>query len=99
MSRVQTDVVLPPLKKLAPPDCKTKERLFVVFSPSQLPPDVLEDVFWSVHPALSVNLNCLLISKIIYIRHQMVRMMVHYPEGQRFNRSQLVSAVTAHLSG
>lgn len=46
MSRIQTDVSLPSLKKLAPPDSKTKERLFVVFSPSPLPPDVLEDVFW-----------------------------------------------------
>lgn len=46
VSRVQTDVNLPPLKKLAPPDSKAKERLFVVFSPSPLPPDVLEDVFW-----------------------------------------------------
>uniref|UniRef100_A0A8C7Y0S7 RNA binding motif protein 45 n=1 Tax=Oryzias sinensis TaxID=183150 RepID=A0A8C7Y0S7_9TELE len=45
MSRIQTDVSLPSLKKLAPPDSKTKERLFVVFSPSPLPPDVLEDVF------------------------------------------------------
>ncbi|XP_076017937.1 RNA-binding protein 45 isoform X2 [Genypterus blacodes] len=44
--RIQTDVTLPPLKKLAPPDSKTKERLFVVFSPSPLPMDVLEDVFW-----------------------------------------------------
>lgn len=44
--RIQTDVALPPLKKLAPPDSKTKERLFVVFSPSPLPMDVLEDVFW-----------------------------------------------------
>lgn len=46
MSRIQTDINLPPLKKLAPPDSKAKERLFVVFSPSPLPPDVLEDVFW-----------------------------------------------------
>lgn len=46
MLRIQTDVNLPPLKKLAPPDSKAKERLFVVFSPSPLPPDVLEDVFW-----------------------------------------------------
>ncbi|CAG6016416.1 unnamed protein product [Menidia menidia] len=45
VSRVQTDVTLPPPKKLAPPDSKSKERLFVVFSPSPLPPDVLEDVF------------------------------------------------------
>lgn len=46
MPRIQTDVSLPSLKKLAPPDSKSKERLFVVFSPSPLPPDVLEDVFW-----------------------------------------------------
>lgn len=46
MSRVQTDVTLPPQKKLAPPDSKTKERLFLVFSPSPLPTDILEDVFW-----------------------------------------------------
>lgn len=46
MSRIQTDANLPPLKKLAPPDSKSKERLFVVFSPNTLPTDVLEDVFW-----------------------------------------------------
>ncbi|XP_034463888.1 RNA-binding protein 45 [Hippoglossus hippoglossus] len=56
MSRVQTDVVLPPLKKLAPPDSKTKERLFVVFSPSQLPPDVLEDVFCRFGSLIEVHL-------------------------------------------
>lgn len=44
--RIQTDVNLPPPKKLAPPDSKSKERLFVVFSPTTLPTDVLEDVFW-----------------------------------------------------
>ncbi|XP_036396459.1 RNA-binding protein 45 [Megalops cyprinoides] len=43
--RVQTDVVLPPLKKLAPSDSWVKERLFVVFNPAPLPVDVLEDVF------------------------------------------------------
>lgn len=46
MPRIQTDVNLPPPKKLAPPDSKAKERLFVVFSPATLPTDVLEDVFW-----------------------------------------------------
>lgn len=46
ISRIQTDVNLPPPKKLAPPDSKAKERLFVVFSPATLPTDVLEDVFW-----------------------------------------------------
>ncbi|KAJ8403367.1 hypothetical protein AAFF_G00351390 [Aldrovandia affinis] len=43
--RVQTDVVLPPLKKLASSDSWVKERLFVVFNPAPLPVDVLEDVF------------------------------------------------------
>lgn len=43
--RVQTDVTLPPLKKLAPSDSRVKERLFVVFTPGPLPMDVLEDVF------------------------------------------------------
>ncbi|KAJ8255877.1 hypothetical protein COCON_G00197410 [Conger conger] len=45
MARVQTDVALPPLKKLAPSDSWVKERLFVVFNPAPLPVDVLEDVF------------------------------------------------------
>lgn len=45
MPRVQTDVVLPPLKKLVPSDSWVKERLFVVFNPAPLPVDVLEDVF------------------------------------------------------
>ncbi|XP_062256938.1 RNA-binding protein 45 isoform X1 [Platichthys flesus] len=56
VSRVQTDVNLPPLKKLAPPDSKTKERLFVVFSPAQLPPDVLEDVFCRFGSLIEVHL-------------------------------------------
>ncbi|XP_059215748.1 RNA-binding protein 45 isoform X2 [Centropristis striata] len=56
MSRVQTDVSLPPLKKLAPPDSKAKERLFVVFSPSPLPPDVLEDVFCRYGSLIEVHL-------------------------------------------
>lgn len=43
--RVQTDVALPPLQKLAPSDSRVKERLFVVFKPLPLPMDVLEDVF------------------------------------------------------
>lgn len=56
MSRVQTDVNLPPMKKLAPPDSKAKERLFVVFSPSPLPPDVLEDVFCRYGSLIEVHL-------------------------------------------
>lgn len=44
--RIQTDVSLPSLKKLAPPDSKSRERLFIVFNPAPLPQDVLEDVFW-----------------------------------------------------
>ncbi|XP_078478920.1 RNA-binding protein 45 [Lampetra planeri] len=56
MSRVQTDVSLPPLKKLAPPDSKAKERLFVVFSPSPLPMDVLEDVFCRYGSLIEVHL-------------------------------------------
>ncbi|TRY88850.1 hypothetical protein DNTS_016934 [Danionella cerebrum] len=44
-ARVQTDVTLPSLKKLLPPDTVAKERLFVIFNPSPLPIDVLEDVF------------------------------------------------------
>ncbi|XP_038587073.1 RNA-binding protein 45-like isoform X2 [Micropterus salmoides] len=56
MSRVQTDVSLPPLKKLAPPDSKAKERLFVVFSPSPLPLDVLEDVFCRFGSLIEVHL-------------------------------------------
>ncbi|XP_062389851.1 RNA-binding protein 45 isoform X1 [Sardina pilchardus] len=43
--RVQTDVNLPPVKKMAPTDSAVKERLFVIFNPSPLPVDVLEDVF------------------------------------------------------
>ncbi|KAM9345504.1 RNA-binding protein 45 [Symphorus nematophorus] len=56
VSRIQTDVSLPPLKKLAPPDSKTKERLFVVFSPSPLPLDVLEDVFCRFGSLIEVHL-------------------------------------------
>ncbi|KAI7809044.1 putative RNA-binding protein 45 [Triplophysa rosa] len=44
-SRVQTDVALPPPRKLAPHESVAKERLFVIFNPSPLPVDVLEDVF------------------------------------------------------
>uniref|UniRef100_A0A8C2G7A7 RNA binding motif protein 45 n=1 Tax=Cyprinus carpio TaxID=7962 RepID=A0A8C2G7A7_CYPCA len=44
-ARVQTDVALPPLKKLVVSDSVVKERLFVIFNPSPLPVDVLEDVF------------------------------------------------------
>ncbi|XP_067336824.1 RNA-binding protein 45 isoform X2 [Channa argus] len=56
MPRIQTDVNLPPLKKLAPPDSKAKERLFVVFSPSPLPLDVLEDVFCRFGSLIEVHL-------------------------------------------
>ncbi|XP_031582504.1 RNA-binding protein 45 [Oreochromis aureus] len=56
VSRIQTDANLPSLKKLAPPDSKTKERLFVVFSPSPLPPDVLEDVFCRFGSLIEVHL-------------------------------------------
>ncbi|XP_061600644.1 RNA-binding protein 45 [Cololabis saira] len=56
VSRVQADVSLPPLKKLAPPDSKSRERLFVVFSPSPLPPDVLEDVFCRFGSLIEVHL-------------------------------------------
>uniref|UniRef100_A0A3Q0RMT4 RNA binding motif protein 45 n=1 Tax=Amphilophus citrinellus TaxID=61819 RepID=A0A3Q0RMT4_AMPCI len=56
ISRIQTDASLPPPKKLAPPDSKTKERLFVVFSPSPLPPDVLEDVFCRFGSLIEVHL-------------------------------------------
>uniref|UniRef100_A0A8C2JSM3 RNA binding motif protein 45 n=1 Tax=Cyprinus carpio TaxID=7962 RepID=A0A8C2JSM3_CYPCA len=44
-ARVQTDVSLPPLRKLVASDSVVKERLFVIFNPSPLPVDVLEDVF------------------------------------------------------
>ncbi|XP_026164886.1 RNA-binding protein 45 isoform X1 [Mastacembelus armatus] len=56
LPRIQTDVSLPPPKKLAPPDSKAKERLFVVFSPSPLPPDVLEDVFCRFGSLIEVHL-------------------------------------------
>ncbi|XP_026046483.1 RNA-binding protein 45 isoform X2 [Maylandia zebra] len=56
VSRIQTDANLPSLKKLAPPESKTKERLFVVFSPSPLPPDVLEDVFCRFGSLIEVHL-------------------------------------------
>ncbi|XP_043992777.1 RNA-binding protein 45 [Gambusia affinis] len=56
MSRIQTDVTLPPLKKLAPSDSKAKERLFVVFNPSPLPLDVLEDVFCRFGSLIEVHL-------------------------------------------
>ncbi|KAM6916669.1 RNA-binding protein 45 [Xenentodon cancila] len=56
VSRIQADVNLPSLKKLAPPDSKSRERLFVVFSPSPLPPDVLEDVFCRFGSLIEVHL-------------------------------------------
>lgn len=43
--RLQTDVNLPPVRKMAPADSVVQERLFVIFNPSILPVDVLEDVF------------------------------------------------------
>ncbi|RXM28429.1 RNA-binding protein 45 [Acipenser ruthenus] len=45
MNRLQTDVSLPPHRKLAPADSRVKERLFIVFNPAPLSVDVLEDVF------------------------------------------------------
>ncbi|XP_062303378.1 RNA-binding protein 45 [Osmerus eperlanus] len=54
--RVQTDVTLPSLKKLAPSDSRVKERLFVVFSPAPLPVDVLEDVFCRFGSLVEVHL-------------------------------------------
>ncbi|KAJ4923909.1 hypothetical protein JOQ06_028164 [Pogonophryne albipinna] len=56
LPRIQTDVSLPPLKKLFPPDTKAKERLFVVFSPSPLPHEVLEDVFCRFGSLIEVHL-------------------------------------------
>ncbi|CAH2305843.1 RNA-binding 45 [Pelobates cultripes] len=44
-SQLQTDASLPPLKKKAPGDAQTKERLFVVFNPHPLSLDIMEDVF------------------------------------------------------
>ncbi|XP_036985936.1 RNA-binding protein 45 isoform X2 [Artibeus jamaicensis] len=45
LPQIQTDVVLPPCKKKAPPETPVKERLFIVFNPHPLPLDVLEDIF------------------------------------------------------
>ncbi|MGH0152138.1 UNVERIFIED_CONTAM: hypothetical protein FKN15_021959 [Acipenser sinensis] len=45
MNRLQTDLSLPPHRKLAPADSRVKERLFIVFNPAPLSVDVLEDVF------------------------------------------------------
>ncbi|XP_053730297.1 RNA-binding protein 45 [Synchiropus splendidus] len=56
VSRIQTDVSLPPPKKMAAADGKSKERLFVVFSPSPLPQDVLEDVFCRFGSLMEVHL-------------------------------------------
>ncbi|CAB1328091.1 unnamed protein product [Coregonus sp. 'balchen'] len=56
MPRIQTDVSLPSLKNLAPPDSRVKERLFVVFSPAPLPMDVLEDVFCRFGSLVEVHL-------------------------------------------
>ncbi|KAG7283516.1 hypothetical protein CRUP_012576 [Coryphaenoides rupestris] len=54
--RIQADLSLPSIKKLAPPDSKVKERLFVVFSPSPLSLDVLEDVFCRYGSLIEVHL-------------------------------------------
>ncbi|XP_015247886.1 PREDICTED: RNA-binding protein 45 isoform X2 [Cyprinodon variegatus] len=56
LSRIQVDFSLPSLKKLAPSDSKTKERLFVVFNPSPLPLNVLEDVFCRFGSLIEVHL-------------------------------------------
>ncbi|XP_028325386.1 RNA-binding protein 45 [Gouania willdenowi] len=56
MSRIQTNVSLPSLKKLAPPDSRSKERLFVVFNPAPLPVDILEDVFCRFGSLIEVHL-------------------------------------------
>ncbi|KAK7901786.1 hypothetical protein WMY93_018555 [Mugilogobius chulae] len=55
-SRVQTDVNLPPPQKMAPRDSQSKERLFVVFTPTVLPLDVLEDVFCRFGSLIEVHL-------------------------------------------
>ncbi|XP_072292685.1 RNA-binding protein 45 isoform X2 [Eucyclogobius newberryi] len=55
-SRVQTDVTLPAPQKLAPRDSQSKERLFVVFTPTVLPLDVLEDVFCRFGSLIEVHL-------------------------------------------
>lgn len=44
-ARLQTDANLPAPKKLLALDSVVKERLFVIFNPSPLPVEVLEDVF------------------------------------------------------
>lgn len=54
--RLQTDVTLPSPKKLAAPDSKSKERLFIVFNPAPLPQDVLEDVFCRFGSLLEIHL-------------------------------------------
>ncbi|XP_075899066.1 RNA-binding protein 45 [Nelusetta ayraudi] len=54
--RIQTDVTLPSQKKLAPPDSKSRERLFIVFNPAPLPQDVLEDVFCRFGSLLEIHL-------------------------------------------
>ncbi|KAE8580804.1 hypothetical protein XENTR_v10024547 [Xenopus tropicalis] len=44
-SQLQTDAAIPSVKKKAPSDAQSKERLFIVFNPHPLPLDVMEDVF------------------------------------------------------
>ncbi|XP_020776813.1 RNA-binding protein 45 [Boleophthalmus pectinirostris] len=55
-TRIQTDVNLPAPQKLAPRDSQSKERLFVVFTPTVLPLDVLEDVFCRFGSLIEVHL-------------------------------------------
>lgn len=55
-SRIQTDINLPAHQKLAPRDSQSKERLFVVFTPTVLPLDVLEDVFCRFGSLIEVHL-------------------------------------------
>ncbi|XP_072903235.1 RNA-binding protein 45 [Hemitrygon akajei] len=45
MSRLQVDFPVPPPQNFAPSDSIVRERLFVVFNPTVLPLDVLEDLF------------------------------------------------------
>ncbi|XP_041431784.1 RNA-binding protein 45 isoform X3 [Xenopus laevis] len=44
-SQLQTDAALPSIKKKAPSDAQSKERLFIVFNPHPLPLDIMEDAF------------------------------------------------------
>ncbi|XP_018092712.1 RNA binding motif protein 45 S homeolog isoform X2 [Xenopus laevis] len=44
-SQLQTDAALPSIKKKAPSDAQSKERLFIVFNPHPLSLDIMEDAF------------------------------------------------------